>query len=799
MRLKISAFLLFLLLVKTTFASGNLTPLTVLVKDEGRQVLIGATVQLSRLDTGQQWFATTNLSGMARFDGLDNAHYLLQIRYVGYTTIERPIILNPDQRHFEFVMAADAIALGEVTITARRPLVRQEDDKMIVDPEPLVGLSTNTLEILEKTPGLFVDQDGGIFLSSATPAAIYINGREQKMSSQDINTILRSLPPASVLRIEVIRTPSTRYDAASSGGIINIVLKKGVKIGRFGSVNTGMNQGAYGNRFLGFSLNNSGDKTTSYLNVNYNYNARLDELNSLRYLSTDSILSQGSENVNKNNQAYVGYGLGYEFSPSMNLAYDGRINGSTGKSDAFTLNFLQAGDERLSENHNNTLNRSGFLSLQQDMAFNWKLDTLGSEWDSKVGFSYNLNAADQEYVIRYAMPFAGLISGEGDNEQGRYFFLAQTDLTYQLPLKIKMETGLKSTWQEYASQSDYFVFIQEDKVVDPRRTNAFDYSERINSWYAQASFNLPGQLVLKGGVRMEHTFMEGRQTIPADTSFVINRADWFPYLYLSRHLVNIAGFDLRAYAIYRRTIGRPGYASLNPYVRYVDQYLYETGNPALKPQFTHNYEANISLNEMPIFALGRNDTRDIFSQVVYQDKEQSEVMVRTYDNVGRSREHYFRAMAGIPPGGRYFFAIGGQYNHNRYDGMYESEPLSFTRGSWRLFTFHSLNLARNTRLSMMGFMMINGQMNFYELRDFGQLNFGLNQTFLDKKLTVSLHARDVLGTMLTKFDLQQGSLRVTGDRYTDTRRFGFNVRYNFGIRNKKEERPGMMPFNMEEP
>ncbi len=165
-----------------------------MVKDAERQPLIGATIQLTGVDTDNNFFSTTDQSGRARFDGLENAMYFINIRYMGFLPLEENIVIRPDQRQFEFQMREDAIALGEVTVTARRPLIRQEDDKMIIDPELLVNISTNTLEILEKTSGLFVDQDGGIFLSSATPAAIYINGREQKMSSQDINTILRSLP-----------------------------------------------------------------------------------------------------------------------------------------------------------------------------------------------------------------------------------------------------------------------------------------------------------------------------------------------------------------------------------------------------------------------------------------------------------------------------------------------------------------------------------------------------------------------------------------------------------------------------
>ena len=104
--------------------------------------------------------------------------------------------------------------------------MRQEDDKTIVDPENLAASSTSGYEVLEKTPGLFVDQDGNIYLNSTTPATIYINGREQKMSTADIASLLKSLPPNSIASIEILRTPSAKYDASGGGGIVNIVLKK---------------------------------------------------------------------------------------------------------------------------------------------------------------------------------------------------------------------------------------------------------------------------------------------------------------------------------------------------------------------------------------------------------------------------------------------------------------------------------------------------------------------------------------------------------------------------------------------
>lgn len=784
-------FLMAIAIFTTTLCTAQ--PLQITVKDTKKAPLIGATIQLTQLPDSTRLFSVTNEAGVALFEQAPAGLYGVSISYVGYQPLEKALTVKAGTNNrFEFVLREDALNLGEVTVTARRPLITQEDDKMIIDPEPLANISTNTLEVLEKTPGLFVDQDGAIYLNSSTPAQVYINGREQRMSTQDVATILQSLPPGSVQRIEVLRTPSTKYDAASSGGIVNVVLKKGIKIGRTGSVNVGMNQGVYGNHFAGINLNNSGDKGTYYFNLNYNYRNQLEELSSTRFLAPDSTLRQTARTVAPGDQGYLGFGASYDASEKLVFSYDGRINASVRRSGATNLNLITSSEDVIvSENANAINNDTRFFSLQQDLGAVYKIDTTGSEWDTKFSYSFNDNTNAQVYRSVFLQPLNATLAGEGDNAQNRHFFLFQSDLTYLFPNKIKLETGVKSTWQRYNSKADYFFNINGDLVEDFLRTNTFRYRENINAAYAQASKPLPGNFLLKAGVRMEHTYMKGRQVIPGDTSFVISRADWFPYVYLSRPLFTIATYEMRAYAIYRRTISRPGYQNLNPYIKYIDQYLYEVGNPALQPQFTDNYELNISFDDMPIFAIGRNYTQDIFSDVVYQDPFYENIAVRTFDNLGKNKETYFRIVGALPPGGKYFFVAGAQYNLNEYNGLYEGEALTFKRGSWRFFTFHSLSITKTTKLTMNGFMMLNGQQNFYELETFGQLNFGLTQTFMDRKLSITLNANDVLRTMETRFTLNQGSISTDGSRYSDNQRFGVNVRYNFGVKKKEEKRGGM--------
>lgn len=254
--------------------------------------------------------------------------------------------------------------------------------------------------------------------------------------------------------------------------------------------------------------------------------------------------------------------------------------------------------------------------------------------------------------------------------------------------------------------------------------------------------------------------------------------------------MKIAGYEIRGYLVYRKSITRPVYEYLNPFPRFIDAYLFETGNPLLRPQFTQNFEANISVDETPLLAVGINNTRDIFTNVIYQADSNATIAYRTWDNLGANKETYIRALGAIPPGGKYFFVIGAQYNHNNYKGLYENKPLEFQRGSWTLFTYHTLKLGKLSVASLSGFVRFNGQLQFYELGNFGQMNMSVNRQFMQKKLTVTLNVTDLFFTNNNTFTIQQGSINAFGNRLSDTKRFGINLRYNFGL-NKKEEKKNM--------
>ena len=788
MRFKISYtsivfFFLFVLLQKVGF--GQMAPLKLAVVDKKTQPIAFANITIQTIDSVMPQNIVADSNGIASILLAPGKLYKIKTSAVGYQMDNRTIKFeNLNSVKIELKERNDQ--LKEVVVTSTKPLIRQEDDKSVVDPEPLAAASTNAYETMEKIPGIFIDQDGNIYLNGLSPAGIQINGRELRMSASDMATLLKSLPPSSIQKIELVRTPSAKYDASGGGGVVNIVLKKGIKIGLNGSVNTGMNQGVYGNQFIGLTLNNTTDKYNSYLNTQYNQNDGYSIVNTDRFLSIDTVLKQTAKTLSPNRSAYIGFGLGRNWTDRFELNYDARLSGQSFINSTNNESILEkiSAKKNLSAIASLVENDGSNFNFNQSVRSKLKLDSLGGEWT--IDFSYNYIQSNTDQIYNNTFFAGGLASkGSGDFTNGRDFFTYQTDYKKKR-FGITIESGLKSSILTFRNNANYQKDVNGIIVKDPFRTSAYNFKEQINAGYLQGSKTW-GAVVLKVGTRVEQTIMQGEQKIPSDTSFSLNRTDAFPYVFLSRKLFKISGYELRGYLVYRKTISRPSYEFLNPFPRYIDPFLYESGNPSLRPQFTSNYEANISVDDKPIFAFGVNETKDIFTNVLYQSPTNKQVAYRTYDNLGRSRETYFRGIAVIPPGKAYFAVVGAQLNHNVYNGIYEQKPIVFDKATWTFFTFQSLKLDKLSTFTINGFWRTNGQQQFYELDNFGQLNSSLNRQFLNKKLTVTLSMNDIFFTNKNTFTLRQGSIYAVGFRENDTRRFGINIRYNFGVKPKEQK------------
>lgn len=737
---------------------------------------------------GTQVFAE-NIYGRDTFWALPDTRYSLATSALSFKPAQTDFTVKSVPLLVEVRLQSTSNELKSVVIVARRPLIRLEDDKEIVDAEPLAAASSSAYEVLEKTPGV-VAIEGNIYINSSTPAVIQINGRDIKLRGEDLSALLKSLPANAIVRVEVLRTPSAKYDASSSGGILNIVLRKGVRLGRSGTANVSSFQGVYNNTSAGVSINQTENENTSYLGYQFSARNNFQELNTQRAATSQTTVDQsaytrfGSQNHNLRG------GVDYSLSPSLNLAYDGMLSYTQNHNDAENTNrILNSGNElgrfrSPSNSENNTVYFSNVFSGK------WKPDTLGSSWDNIAEYKLYTNNGTQHYRNELDQLSGNYTLGNGDRSYANHLITLQSDYTAALPKGWKAEAGARFDLTLANTRADY----ETDTNGQGFRPNAFQsahfgFQQRTTAGYVQLSKAFWG-ITVKPGLRLEHTFMDGKQTYPQTSDFTISRTDLFPYLYLRRPLWKMFKTKLVANLTFRRSIERPGFDMLNPAPRYIDPFLYETGNPALRPQLTDKYELNVSFMDFPVFALGYRNNKDLFTNVAYQNAATG-IAYNTYDNLGNQKEYFLRLVAGIPPMGRYFFVASAEYTYRMYDGLYQGAPFQFERGSWVAFTYHQFKVNKTFNLSAYGFWLFKGFERFYELQDFGAVNASATRTFMGGKFSVVASVNDIFRTNRQTFLLSQPGIYATGNRAEDSRRFGLTLRYNFGIKaaEKKDETP----------
>ncbi len=721
---------------------------------------------------------------------VEKGFYRLKLSAAGYREINTArFAINRDTIIFISLIPKKE-SLENVVVVSRKPLITQDDDKTVVDAEPLSQSSTNAFEVLEKTPGAIVDQDGNVYLNSATAATIQINGKEVKLSAADIASLLKSLPANSVQKIEVLRTPSAKYDAGSSGGIVNIVLKKGIKLGTSGSVNAGYFQGKYHTATTGFNLNKSNGNIQSYFSYQYTNKKNFEQLNSDRFIKRDtSVISQQSYTTYPSFNHYLSAGFNNEINRKFSFGYDLRVSVNQNKS--FAENDVLLSKQQVaivnSGSFSDIHNKGNSIYISNTLSAKYKLDTTGSEWTGSIDYNFNNNANEQRYDINFSDNSRVRIAGNGDISSRKNILNLQSDLVYKLSRGYTFETGLKFINSFSSNSADYILQKGNDLPVrDSFQTNKFTYTEGIYAAYVQLSKTFAG-LTVKPGVRIERTNINGHQIFPAESRLSIKRTDAFPYLYLRREIIKLFGFKLTGNLIFRRSISRPFYEALNPYPKFIDQYLFDVGNPDLKPQFTTNYEFNIMADQFPVFSIGLNDTKNIFTNVTYQD-EITKIAYRTYDNLGKNKELYLRFVGGIPPGKKYFFYAGAQHNYNHFKGLYQNVPFDYSRGSWTFFMYHNLKATPTFNITMNGFMRLRGFQNFYELKPFGALHMSFNKSIIQKKANIILSVNDIFKTNIVDFCIGQAGISANGTRFNDTRRIGLTFRYNFGIKPREEKK-----------
>lgn len=243
-----------------SFAALGQNTLHLRIQDSNKEVIPFATVLLKKsIDSSLVKGMNTNENGELSVSKLPLGSFTLTLQSTGYKSLQITLEEITSDSEIELgtiTLLPISTELAEVKVIATKPFIEKKLDKTIVNVENSVMAAGNTtMELLERSPGVIVDKDGNISLRGKSGAKIMIDGKISYLTGPDLANYLKNLPADQIAQLEIMANPSSRYDAAGTGGIINIKLKKNSNIGLNGSANGTLAQGTYLRESMGINLN----------------------------------------------------------------------------------------------------------------------------------------------------------------------------------------------------------------------------------------------------------------------------------------------------------------------------------------------------------------------------------------------------------------------------------------------------------------------------------------------------------------------------------------------------------------
>lgn len=526
--------------------------------------------------------------------------YTVRYEFISFKTKElKSQVISKNRRELPNVLLEeDASVLNEVVVRAETTEVQINLDKKVYNIGKDLTTSGATIsDVLDNVPSVSVDVEGAISLRGNDNVRILINGKPSALAGFDSTDALRQLPSEAIERVEVITSPSARYDAEGTAGIINIVLKQENTLGINGSVR--VNGGDPLNAGVSASLNLRTKKFNIFNNTGYNYRESTGKTFSYnQYLDADRKRPFVDE-IGENNRWRRGFntnlGVEYFLNDQSSLTATGFLR--VGNNDARSANLTDEFNEDLilgksrtrSENKKNKDN-----NIQFSLNYENRLDDEGQKLTAD--FQYDRSKRDgRSFIEEYNTLPAEPLPGEYISDLNtRNNFLAQVD--YVLPIGDKQfEAGYRADFSN--SKTDYEVDEQlgpnGDYELNTDLSNVFDYTQNTHALYTQYGDRF-GDFSVLLGLRLEATKLKGEidgEAEGSDIDYSIYDFDkdyigLFPTVNVSYEIDETQNFALG----YNRRINRPGHWFINPFPSRSSESNIFQGNPSLDPAYSNTFD-----------------------------------------------------------------------------------------------------------------------------------------------------------------------------------------------------------------
>jgi hypothetical protein len=449
-----------------------------------------ATVSLGRAgSTKTTNGALTDEKGSFKVENISAGIYRLTIAFLGYQTkiidSVKTTPAKPDLNLGRIYLSPNQNSLAEVVVTGNTPIIENKIDKLVYNAEQDIAIAGgNATDVLRKVPLLSVDFEGNVSLRGSQNVRVLINGKPSGSMANNMADALRAIPADQIKNVEVITSPSAKYDAEGTSGIINIITKKSNLAGVSGSVNGGvgirqnsgnLNLNAKTGR-LAVTGNGGG-----YYSWPQTSNITFNRSNT----SGTQIISQAGDSRTDRLAANGSIGADYDFNSFNSLSSSLRLNGFSNGADGSNLNqnIFNGAIANFTRLTDNQMRMNGI---------DWSSDYLHKfkNKDQQISFAYQLTNSNQN--SDYTTDFSNTIIDEyGDNNAENIENTVQVDYTHPLK-KVTFETGLKAILRDIISDNQTRNFNSATNIFTPisSRTYIYDYNQDVYSAYATFAFTL---------------------------------------------------------------------------------------------------------------------------------------------------------------------------------------------------------------------------------------------------------------------------------------------------------------------
>ncbi len=568
-------------------------------------------------------------------------NYLLLASSIGYEqALSGPYFIASDDIIARNITLIKSIPeLKEVSINARRSYVEVKPGRVVLNVQnSIVAEGNSVYDVLRQAPGVQVGNGGNISIIGRQNAMILIDGKPTNLSGENLNTILQSMQSSSVQQIELLLNPSARYDAGGAG-VINIISKKGTNAGTNGTFNLGGGYGKYYKAVGGVTFNNRMGNINIFGDYNFSANK------SFRTFTTDRTINYQGQISNYDSRYYTTresfnhtFRVGSDFYLSPQHTLGAMISGTVNNSAYLKDNFLAIANNGKLDSNIVTLAdlKRNLSSINYDVNYVGKLDSLGQTLSADVSYNH-FDRDSKEYISNYFSKSSGeeyrpQLDLQNLSPSKINIWAAKIDYVKPLSQASQLEMGVK--YSNVSSDND-LVFgpkINNVYTINSILSNNFTYTEKISAAYALLNTSI-AKWKFTAGLRVEQTDAKAASSTNASSviNFDKNYTNLFPQVAVRYNHNTNNNFVLS----FNRSISRPAYEDINPFVYFVDLYDYRAGNPQLMPSFTNKIELTHLYKNVINTSLYVAVTDNFYNFNSYIQNDQNKVNITTRRNFGQ--------------------------------------------------------------------------------------------------------------------------------------------------------------------